>query len=151
MVYVHNGNYSQDKIKNAIDIIDNLSIKMREYNGEHSNDFTIDKDVLDEINKEYQLFISQKEGIINSMKDHQKKMFSQIDDFKFPVLDKYLSTKYSAPIHKPGLKCDLCKVFNANNLKALAAHKRGCTRKNPVPQVQSSPLENSTPNAQIIL
>jgi hypothetical protein len=138
MVYVHNGNYSQDKIKNAIDIIDNLSIKMREYNGEHSNDFTIDKDVLDEINKEYQLFITQKEGIINSMKDHQKKMFSQIDDFKLPVLDKYLSTKYSAPIHKPGLKCDLCKAFNANNLKALAAHKRGCTRKNPVPQGQSS-------------
>ena len=131
MVYVHNAGYSPDKIKNAIDIIDNLSIKIREYNGEHSNDFTIDKDVLDEINKEYQLFITQKETMINSMKDHQKKIFSQIDDFKFPVLDKYLSTKYTTPIHKPGLKCDLCKAFNANNLKALAAHKRGCTRKNP--------------------
>jgi len=32
-------------------------------------------------------------------------------------------------IQKPGLKCDMCKSFNANNLKALAAHKRGCARK----------------------
>jgi hypothetical protein len=156
MVYVHNVEYSPDKIKNAIDIIDNLSIKMREYNGEHSNDFTIDKDVLDEMNKEYQMFISQKEGILTSLKDHQKKMFSQIDDFKLPALDKYLSTKYSAPIHKPGLKCDLCKAFNANNLKALAAHKRGCNRKNSTNQVQSIPLDNTshtntTPNTISIM
>jgi hypothetical protein len=30
---------------------------------------------------------------------------------------------------KNGHKCELCKNFNANNLKALAAHKRGCMRK----------------------
>lgn len=137
MVYIHNGGYSPDKIKNAIDIIDNLSVKIREYNGEHCNNFSIDKDILDEINKEYQLFITQKETMVNSMKDHQKRMCSHIDDFKFPVLDKYLSTKYNAIPHKPGLKCDVCKAFNANNLKALAAHKRGCNRKNPI-QINSS-------------
>jgi hypothetical protein len=50
------------------------------------------------------------------------------------MLDKFLSTKYSAPIQKPGLKCDLCKSFSGNNLKALAAHKRGCIRKNNLSQ-----------------
>jgi hypothetical protein len=26
----------------------------------------------------------------------------------------------------------MCKCFTANNLKALAAHKRGCARKNTI-------------------
>jgi hypothetical protein len=85
MVYVHACGYSADKIKNAIDIIDNLSIKLREFNGEHVNEFTVDKPILDEINKEYQFFINQKEMVVTCMKDYQKKMFSQIDDFKFPA------------------------------------------------------------------
>jgi len=89
---------------------------------------------LEEINKEYQSFITQKELIVNVLKDSQKKIFTQIEDFKFPALDKYLSTKFAATIHKQGFKCDLCKIFNANNLKAFAAHKRGCSRKNIVIQ-----------------
>jgi hypothetical protein len=132
MVYIHTCGYSADKIKNAIDIIDNLSTKLREFNGEQVNEFAVDKSILDEINKEYQFFINQKEMIMNYMKDYQKKMFSQMDDFKFPALDKYLSTKYTTTPHKQGFKCDLCKMFNANNLKALAAHKRGCSRKQSI-------------------
>jgi hypothetical protein len=132
MVYVHACGYSADKIKNAIDIIDNLSIKLREFNGEHVNEFVVDKPILDEINKEYQCFINQKEMVMNCMKEYQKKMCSQMDDFKFPSLDKYLSTKYASSPHKQGFKCDLCKLFNANNLKALAAHKRGCSRKQSI-------------------
>jgi hypothetical protein len=55
---------------------------------------------------------------------------SQLEEFQFPSLDKYLSSKFTTPIPKNGHRCDLCKIFNANNLKALAAHKRGCIRKN---------------------
>lgn len=130
LVYIHNCNYSGDMMKSAIDIIDHLANKLREFNNENEFEFNIDKDILEEINKEYQNFISQKESIINVLKETQKKVFNQIDEIKFPSLDKYLSTKFGAPVHKQGLKCDLCKNFNANNLKALAAHKRGCSRKN---------------------
>lgn len=137
MVYVHNCGYSADKIKNAIDIIDNLSMKLREFNGEHINEFVVDKLILDEINKEYQFFINQKEMVMTCMKDYQKKMWVQMDDFKFPALDKYLSSKYTTMSHKSGFKCDLCKLFNANNLKALAAHKRGCSRKQNIPNLTS--------------
>lgn len=132
MVYVHNVEYSSEKIAAAIDIIDNLSSKLKEINSDNDHEMSIDADILEEINKEYQNFILQKESIYNILKDSQKKICSQIDDFKFPALDKYLSTKFAAPIHKQGFKCDLCKSFNANNLKALAAHKRGCIRKNIV-------------------
>ena len=129
MVFVHNCHYSDDKIKSAVDIIDHLASKLREFNNENEFEYNIDKEVLEEINKEYQFFMSQKEIIINVLKETQKKVFNHLDDIKFPSLDKFLSTKFGAPVHKQGLKCDLCKNFNANNLKALAAHKRGCFRK----------------------
>ena len=129
IVYIQNTDYSQDKIKIAIDIIDNLSSKLQEFNSQNDEN-TIPTTVLNDINKEYQLFISQKEALIGVYKDCQKKVLSQIDEVRFPCLDKYLSTKFTTQIQKQGFKCDLCKAFNANNLKALAAHKRGCVRKN---------------------
>jgi hypothetical protein len=129
IVYVHHGEYLPAKIEVAVDIIDQLSAKMRQFKHQTEDDCTIPKDMLDTINNEYQLFLSQKNAVVDVFKESQKKVLSQIDEIRFPTLDKYLATKYSAPIQKPGLKCDLCKSFSANNLKALAAHKRGCIRK----------------------
>jgi len=117
------------KIETAVDIIDQLSSKIRQFKHQTEEDCIIPKDMLDTINNEYQLFLSQKNAVVDVFKESQKKVLSQIDEIRFPTLDKYLATKYSAPIQKPGLKCDLCKSFSANNLKALAAHKRGCIRK----------------------
>jgi hypothetical protein len=129
IVYVHHGQYEPSKIEAAVDIIDQLSSKMRQFKHQTEEDCTIPKEILDTINTEYQLFLSQKNAVVDVFKESQKKVLSQIDEIRFPTLDKYLATKYSAPIQKPGLKCDLCKSFSANNLKALAAHKRGCIRK----------------------
>jgi len=129
IVYIHNAEYCPDKIKSAIQLVDHLSVKLKELN-QNTNESSIPKAVLDDINKEYLLFISQKEALIGVYKVCQKKVLSQIDEIRFPCLDKYLSTKYTAQPTKQGFKCDMCKAFNANNLKALAAHKRGCARKN---------------------
>jgi len=133
VVYLHNVEYCSTKISSAVDIIDSLSAKLRTFKDTYkTDDVSIPKDILDSINNEYQLFVSQKNAVIDVMKESQKKVLSQLDEVKFPCLDKFLSTKYSLPVQKPGLKCEICKLFNANNLKALAAHKRGCTRKNGV-------------------
>lgn len=126
IVYVHTVGYSTDKIKIAVDIIDNLYSKLGDIGKNDTH--TIPKDVLDEINREYNLFITQKESICNSFKESQKKILSQLDDLKFPSLDKFLSTKYSS-IQKQGFKCNLCNSFTVSTLKGLAAHKRGCSRK----------------------
>lgn len=128
-VFVHNVNYSIDKIKIAIDLIDNLSVKMKQFNS-NDRENMIPKYVLDEINKDFQMFLTQKEAIINVMKESHKKILAQLDEMKFTALEKYLSTKFTQTNVKQGFKCDLCKYFTANNLKALAAHKRGCARKN---------------------
>lgn len=141
LVYIHFVEYNPDKIKSAVDIIDQLSSKIKQYGDTHANDTgedhncleMIDKTILEEINKEYQLFVSQKESIIQNLREGQRKIVSQIEEFQFSSLERYLSSKFTTPVPKNGHRCDLCKVFNANNLKALAAHKRGCIRKNGRP------------------
>lgn len=129
VVFVHNAEYNPNKIEIAMDIIDSLSTKIRQFKPTAENDCAIPKEVLDTINNEYQMFLTQKAAVADVFKESQKKVLTQIDELRFPSLDRFLSTKYSAPIQKPGLKCDMCKSFSANNLKALAAHKRGCARK----------------------
>jgi len=151
VVFVHHGQYNPAKIEIAVDIIDQLSSKMRQFKHQTDEECSIPKELLDTINNEYQLFLSQKTAVIEVFKESQKKVLSQIDEIRFPSLDKYLATKYSAPLQKPGLKCDLCKSFSGNNLKALAAHKRGCIRKlaispitapTPVPIPQSNSISS---------
>jgi len=136
VVFIHQMEFNMDKLKVAVDIIDQMTTKIKQFhamnpedNGHTNSNEWIEKDVLDEINTEYQLFVSQKNAIIVNLREGQRKVISQIEEFQFPSLDKYLSSKYTAPMPKNGHKCDLCKNFNANNLKALAAHKRGCIRK----------------------
>lgn len=157
LVYVHQMEYNPDKLRPAVDIIDQLSSRIKQYSamamahggkggggGDEIDTATewIERGILDDINNEYQLFISQKNAIIQNLRESQRKVISQIEEFQFPSLDKYLSSKYTAPMPKNGHKCELCKNFTANNLKALAAHKRGCMRKlgmmvgAPVPSIR---------------
>jgi hypothetical protein len=152
IVFVHNAEYSASKMEVAISIIDNIYNQLRQFVKYGTNDdFTIPKDLLESINNEYQLFITQKTAVIDVFKESQKKVLAQIDEIRFPCLDRYLSTKYSAPIVKPGLKCDLCKSYNANNLKALAAHKRGCVRKNTTStKLTVNPINNSESSRNLL-
>jgi hypothetical protein len=139
IVYIHNSNYSETQIDTAVSIIDNLYAKLRQFTiFANDTDITISKDVLEIINTEYQLFITQKIAIVELLKENQKKIITQMEEFRFPGLDKFLATKFAAPVQKPGLKCELCKGFTAHNLKALAAHKRGCIRKHGKPIVLST-------------
>jgi hypothetical protein len=137
LIYVQNCEYSADKIRLAVDIIDSLSVKIEELSQDEDTN-SISKDLLDNINDEYQKYISQKENMIVLLRDFQKKMVTQIEDIKFPELDKYLSQKY-AYVKNACFVCDLCNSFNASNKQSLSAHKRGCIKKNKV----TVPLQNT--------
>ena len=129
-VYLHNHHFSEEKLKIAADIIDHIHSKLSEFVLSPEHKQSIPKECLDDINREYQNFISQRETLLAFMKDTHKKMISQVSDIAFPALDKYLSSRYSS-FKKQGFVCDICGVFNVPTLKGLAAHKRGCNRKNP--------------------
>lgn len=127
-VYIHQLENSVEKLQIAVDMIDTLSAKMGDFciDGEHK--YSIPKEVLDDVNREYQQFIIQKETILSMIKEQHKRLLGQIDDMRFSSLDKYLATRYSS-CKKQGYTCDLCNTFNVGTLKGLAAHKRGCIRK----------------------
>ena len=137
LVYIQHCEYNPDRIRIAVDIIDYLATKVQELNVGESNN--ISKEILDSINDEYQGFISQRDLMLTSLKDFQKKMATQIDALKLPSLDRYLDTKY-AYVKERNFECDLCHAFIGSSKQSLSAHKRGCKKKHHAPI--SAPLEN---------
>lgn len=132
IIYLHKLLHSAETLQIATDMIDSISKKMTDFCSLSDNKYSIPKETLDDINREYQQFILQKETIITGFKEHQKRLLGQLDDMRFSSLDKYLSTRYSS-CKKQGYTCDMCNNFNVGTLKGLAAHKRGCARKLATP------------------
>lgn len=127
LLYVHEVNNDAEKIKIAIDIIDNFKLKLDEIVINNGDGYNIDKEVLDEINKEYQLFATQKLLQIKTVKDFSAKMVKQLEELSFPCLEQFLSTKYAFSSSK--YVCEFCE-YVAKNQSAMSAHKRGCKGKN---------------------
>jgi len=102
------------KIRIAVDIIDNFKDKMNEMNSKDVDNI-ISKSVLDDINNELQTFITQRDNIIVTMKDFNKKMTSMLQMLKMPSLEKYLGTRYAsidAGYSSNSIyKCDICNIF----------------------------------------
>jgi len=126
LLYVHEVNNDAEKIKIAIDIIDNFKLKLDEIVVINGDGYNIDKEVLDEINKEYQLFATQKLIQIKMVKDFSSKMVKNLEELQLPCLEHFLSTKYAFSSSK--YVCEFCE-YVAKNQSAMSAHKRGCKGK----------------------
>ena len=127
IVFIQNCEYSVEKIKNAIEIIDNLYYKLKQLRKE--NNYVIDKETLNEINSEYQLFINKKTHIIDFAQEYHTNLIKQIEGLQFKCLDNYLSSKIDFNKKVGIYKCDLCNIYTSNKLKGMSAHKRGCKKK----------------------
>jgi len=127
LVYLHKVEYDADKIKAAVDIIDYFKSTLDDSGRAVGDTLSIDKDILDDINKEYQLFIASKLTHVKTIKDFQQKLIAQVEDFKLPNLDQYLSKLYATSASKNDV-CEFCG-YAAKNSRALVAHYRGCTQK----------------------
>lgn len=143
LLYVHEVNNDAEKIKIAIDVIDNFKSKLDEVVTSNGDGYNIDKEILDEINKEYQLFATQKMIQIKTVKDFSAKMIKQIEEIQLPTLENFLSTKYAFSSSK--YICEFCE-YVAKNQSAMSAHKRGCKGKgNTIDEVivpVSVPVQN---------
>ena len=127
LVYVHNVNYDKEKVKCAIQIIDTLAPRLRSISRNLGNN-NISSEVLEDINKEFNLFIEKKEMLLTISKDHLKKISSSIQELQFPSLEKYLGTKF-APVSSHNFKCDICNLFIGKSIKSLSKHKQTCLKK----------------------
>jgi len=122
LLYVHATNNDAEKIKIAIDIIDNFKLKLDELTFT-SEGYNIDTETLDEINKEYQMFMTHKCLQIKTLKEFSSKMIKQLDEMQMPSLEKFLSKKYASSSSK--YVCEFCDYIGKNQ-SAMSAHKRGC-------------------------
>ena len=123
LIYLHNVDYSAEKIKMAIDVIDILSERLEEIsNVEEIDGYVVKKDVLDKINDQFQLFLSQKEVVLTTLKEMNKKLTTQIEDMKIPDLSLFLNDKY-ASIQNQQFACEICNL-PFQNKRSLASHKK---------------------------
>jgi hypothetical protein len=124
LLYIHNVNYDPEIIKIAIDIIDSFKSKLDEIT--LTEDYSISNDTLEEINKEYQLFVEQKLAQLKMVKDFSQKMIKSIEDVQLPSLEKMLSSRFGYTISGKFI-CDKCHFVGKNRL-ALSVHKRTCDK-----------------------
>ena len=123
LVYLHNVDYSCDKIKMAIDVIDNLSVKLESISTqEETTGIVIKKDVLDRINEQFQTFMNQRDAVLSTLRESHKKAVSQVEDMKLPELSLFLNDKY-ASIQNQQFLCDVCSMAFTNK-RSLASHKK---------------------------
>jgi hypothetical protein len=123
LVYLHNVDYSSDKIKMAIDVIDNLSVKLESISTqEETTGIVIKKDVLDRINEQFQTFMNQRDAVLVTLRESHKKAVSQVEDMKLPELSLFLNDKY-ASIQNQQFLCDVCSMAFTNK-RSLASHKK---------------------------
>ena len=126
LLYIHNVNYDPEIIKIAIDIIDSFKTKLDEVT--LTDDYPISKDTLEEINKEYQLFVEQKLNQLKMVKEFSQKMIKNIEDLQLPCLEKMLSSRFGY-ITSGKFVCEKCNFIGKNPL-ALSVHKRTCDKTN---------------------
>lgn len=140
LIYLHNVDYSSDKIKMAVDIIDNLTAKLETIaTQEEQTGIIIKKEVLDRINEQFQNFMNQKEVLLTTTREYHKKMIAQIEDMKLPDLSLFLNDKY-ASIQNQQFLCDVCSMAFTNK-RSLASHKK--MHKNKQPSVIEPENENA--------
>ena len=124
LLYIHNVNYDPDIIKIAIDIIDSFKSKLDEITT--TDDYSISNDTLEEINKEYQLFLEQKSAQLKMIKEFSQKMIKNIEGIELPCLEKMLSSRFGY-ITSGKFICEKCNFVGKNRL-ALSVHKRTCDK-----------------------
>ena len=137
LLYLHAVEYNPEKLKTAVEIIDHFKSTMEDLEcGEDVIQF--EKETLDTINKEYQLFISNKTNQVKTVKEYSNKMLSQIEEQKLPHLEHLLSKYFATTASKENV-CEYCN-YSAKNTRALMAHQRGCIEKKKM-KVEVKPLK----------
>lgn len=132
LIYLHNVNYSEDTIKTAVSIIDNLYARLEDLSVDVGDGYTIQKDMLDKINVEFQVFVSKKETMLFNLKEFNKTMITQIDDLNLPDLSAYLNCKY-ASLQNQKWVCDVCSDAFTKKASLSSHRKKHKTAKNTTP------------------
>ena len=124
LIYLHNVDYDPHLISSAVQIIDMITQKIDLTN---INTEKISKETLDEIQKDFMIFLRQKTRLLDMSKKYHKEIQHMIEEIDLPSVSKFLSINFSNTellTHR----CEYCeRCFKSK--RALAAHYKGCIKK----------------------
>jgi hypothetical protein len=124
-IYIPNAEYDANKIKVAVDIIDNLSSKLQSISNSNEDDYSISKEDMEDIIEEYRVFVSQKLQMIETIKSINKQLLDKMEEIQLPKLKK-LFIKIGNIENDNDFKCKFCNTWSGKNKASLAAHVRNC-------------------------
>ena len=125
LLYVHEVNFDVDKIKTAVEIVENFKMKLDEVVIKE-DDCIIEREILQDINKEFVNYINQKFSLLKLIKDFNEKINFSINELKMPTLEKFLSSKFAFSINQSDNVCKYCEKIIP---KSLSQHYRYCSSK----------------------
>ena len=127
-VYIPNCQYDTEKIKIAIDIVDNLSSKLNILNNindvNEDNMYSTSKNDIDDLANEYRNFAIQKLSIQEIVKTSSKQLLDKLEEIQLPKI-KNILIKFGI-IENENLKCQYCNIYEGKNKASLSAHLRNC-------------------------
>jgi len=127
-VYIPNCQYDTEKLKIAIDIVDNLSSKLKILNNTSDTNedpmYSTSKNDIDELANEYRNFAVQKLSIQDMIKASSKQLLDKLEEIQLPKI-KNILIKFGL-IDNENLKCPHCNVYEGKNKASLSAHFRNC-------------------------
>jgi len=124
-IYIPNAEYDSEKIKIAIDIIDNLSLKLNSLSNTSNNELSINKEELEELVEEYHVFAFQKSQMLDTIRLVNKQLTDKLEEIQLPKFKKFL-IKLGNIENDNDFKCTFCNNWSGKNKASLAAHVRSC-------------------------
>lgn len=132
-IYLPNTDYSLEKIRIAVEIIDTLSGKLTAIKSDTEateTSITVSKEDIDELLECFNEFHTQKTSLIENIKTSNKLILDKIEALQLNAVKKLL--------HRQGFfqseadfKCKFCTTFVGKNKASLGAHIRNC-KSNPI-------------------
>ena len=141
-VYIPNANYSVEKIKIAVDIIDNLSLKLYSLDKDSVDEYSISKEDIDELTEEYRLFGLQKSQMLDTIKLVNKQLTDKLEEIQIPKIKKILM-KFGNIENDNDFKCIFCNNWSGKNKASLGAHMRNCKFNPKIKEQDNSPIIES--------
>jgi len=128
-IYIPSADYNTEKVKIAIDIIDNLDMRLKHLENVSDDGFMkLSKTDSDDIAEEYRQFGFQKSQMLDTIKSINKQLVDKLDEIQLPKIKQFL-VKTGNIENDNGFKCTFCR-WSGKNKASLGAHVRNC-KSNP--------------------
>ena len=126
LLYMHNVNFDAEKIKVAFEIVDQFKTRLDATATNEENTITLDAETMEEIHKDYAMYLSQRTLMLKSVKDFSEKMTSSLNDLKLPSIERIINRNFATSQIQTETVCNYCGKFVKSS---VAQHQRHCKEK----------------------